>query len=151
MNYKGDIKDFPQEIVEKMLEKQVQQGNKKNVEVFEIDKISQKYVGGFTWRNTEEGFEFWENVILFEKFDLFFEKYPKKTFNRGEKILVWDLDSEEPKERIGLVYVEGAIYPVFTVNCEDEEKFKNNEPFNVVRYTFWKPLPKEEVEEYTLE
>ena len=73
----GDIKDFPIEVVEKMIEEQVKQGNCPNVEVF------QKYItadvgdGGFAWSQTEDGAEFWADV-LDGNFDLFFEKYPKK-------------------------------------------------------------------------
>lgn len=74
----GDIKDFPIEVVEKMIEEQVKQGNCPNVEVF------QKYISadggddGFFWCQTDDGNEFWEKVIGEDNFDLFFEKYPKK-------------------------------------------------------------------------
>ena len=33
MEYKGEIKGFPQEIVEKMLDYQEKQGNKRNIEI----------------------------------------------------------------------------------------------------------------------
>ena len=65
------INDFPIEVVEKMIEEQVKQGNCPNVEVF------QKYItadvgdGGFAWSQTEDGAEFWADV-LDGNFDLFF-------------------------------------------------------------------------------
>lgn len=33
---------------------------------------------GFDWHNTKEKYEFCHAVILDKRFDLFFEKYPKK-------------------------------------------------------------------------
>lgn len=70
--YKGQLKGFPTEVVEKMLERQVQQGNERDVSVFEDDISS-----GFTWGKTIEGYEFWESVIRKENFDLFFKRYPR--------------------------------------------------------------------------
>lgn len=74
----GDIKDFPIEIVEKMIEEQVKQGNCPNVEVFQNGITTDAHNGGFHWENTEDEYDFWEDVIENDNFDLFFEKYPKK-------------------------------------------------------------------------
>ena len=76
-NYKGQIKDFPTEIVEKMLDYQVKQGNKRDITVFEEDKIASICDKGFTWALTEEGSGFWGSIIRERNFNLFFEKYPK--------------------------------------------------------------------------
>lgn len=78
--FKNDLKGFPVEIVEKMLERQVEQGNKRDVSVFERDRTSWKLIGGFAWKDTKEGFHFWNTVITYKKFDHFFEKYPKMDF-----------------------------------------------------------------------
>lgn len=75
--YGGDIADFPPEIVEKMLEYQERQGNQRNIKVFEKDRWSLHASGGFSWIDTDEGFNFWDKVILCKKFDIFFERYPK--------------------------------------------------------------------------
>jgi len=75
MTYKGQIKDFPKEVVEKMLEYQVAQGNTKDVSVFEINKIA--CINGFNWKETEEGGSFWDNVIINHNFERFFEEYQK--------------------------------------------------------------------------
>ena len=71
-NYKGGIKNFPPEVVHKMLERQYEQHNTKSIKAFESSKQS-----GFTWRETPEGFDFWHQVIGEENFNAFFDRYPK--------------------------------------------------------------------------
>lgn len=74
----GDIKDFPIEVVEKMIEEQVKQGNIPNVEVFQKCVILDDEDGGFAWNRTKDGEDFWREVIGESNFDLFFKKYHKK-------------------------------------------------------------------------
>lgn len=74
--YKGEIANFPIQIVEKMLSYQEKQGNARNVEIFEDYASRNRINGGFDWNYTDEGIAFWCNVIDNEKFDLFFEKFP---------------------------------------------------------------------------
>lgn len=74
----GDIENFPIEVVEKMIEEQVKQGNCPNVEVFQNGITTDAHNGGFHWENTEDGYDFWEDVIDNDNFDVFFAKYPKK-------------------------------------------------------------------------
>jgi|GEM_PF-4747932 len=78
MEYKGELKGFPTEVVEKMLERQVEQGNDRNISVFERSKAI--YINGFDWASSPEGHSFWEDVIKDENFDTFFAKYPKTTY-----------------------------------------------------------------------
>ena len=78
--YKGDLKGFPKEIVDKMLEYQVKQGNEKDVSVFEIILDADRYFGGFTWRDTIEGSNWWSKVIDDRNFGTFFGKYPKTPY-----------------------------------------------------------------------
>lgn len=80
MTYKGEIADFPQEVVEKMLERQVEQGNKRDASVFEKKKVAGKNGNGFTWSKTLEGDDFWRNIIEEERFEVFFKKYPSNKF-----------------------------------------------------------------------
>lgn len=75
----GAIKDFPIVLVEKMIEEQVKQGNKADVEVFQKLAITDAKCGGFDWDKTKDGDDFWQEVIGEGNFDLFFEKYPNKT------------------------------------------------------------------------
>lgn len=72
------IKDFPIEVVEKMIEEQVKQGNCPNVEVFQNYANADTADGGFNWSDTKDGDDFWMEVIDDGNFELFFEKYPKK-------------------------------------------------------------------------
>lgn len=74
----GDIKDFPIEVVEKMIEEQVKRGNCPNVEVFQNYTNADTADGGFNWSDTKDGDDFWMEVIDDGNFELFFEKYPKK-------------------------------------------------------------------------
>ena len=74
----GDIKDFPIEVVEKMIEEQVKQGNTPTVEVFQNCATADVKDGGFTWNQTDDGEDFWWDVLDGGKFELFFKKYPKK-------------------------------------------------------------------------
>lgn len=72
---KGDLEGFPEEVIEKMIEKQVEQGNPADVGVFE--ECSDRIKGDFSWPTSIEGFYFWHDVILYRNFTLFFERYPK--------------------------------------------------------------------------
>lgn len=72
-----DLEGFPLEIIEKMIDKQVSQGNPPNVKVFQKRRSIEAWRKGFNWRSTSEGCEFWGKVIGVKKFDLFFTKYPK--------------------------------------------------------------------------
>ena len=52
---KGDLKGFPKEIIARMLDYQEEQGNLRDVSVFERDRKEGHYVGGFEWNETKEG------------------------------------------------------------------------------------------------
>lgn len=76
--YKGQLTGFPTEVVERMLDCQVEQGNKRDATVFESYKRASKYSRGFDWSNASEGRDFWSLIIQGENFDIFFERYPKQ-------------------------------------------------------------------------
>ncbi len=86
-DYIGQIKGFPKEVIEKMLEKQVEQGNPRDVKVFEYMKYagnykrdgrinSHKRIKGFEWAITIEGWDFWNAVIMDKNFGEFYKLYP---------------------------------------------------------------------------
>ena len=75
----GEIKDFPIEVVQKMVEEQIAQGNAPDVTVFQNDSNAIVEYDGFSWEETEDGIEFWEKVVNERDFDLFFKKYPKNS------------------------------------------------------------------------
>lgn|SRR5574344_916969 len=74
----GDIEGFPIEVVQRMIECQVEQGNKADVSVFQNRKSCSGGSGGFEWCDTTERHDFWDKVILNRDFKIFFEKYPKE-------------------------------------------------------------------------
>ena len=92
--YKGQLEGFPQEIVEKMLEYQEKQGNKRDVSVFEKNDCS-----GFFWEESVEKYNFWHEVIEKRNFDLFFERYPKAESKTYPKIMMVSEDGENWTER----------------------------------------------------
>ena len=75
---KGDLKSFPKDIIARMLNYQEEQGNPRNISVFERNKYTIVELGGFDWDKTIEKNIFWEEVIDNKNFDIFFEKYPKQ-------------------------------------------------------------------------
>lgn len=85
------IKGFPIEVVEKMLDRQKEQGNKENVQIFQRNKSASDNIGGFTWSESPEGHDFWHSVINNRNFDTFFSKYPKRkntiiSINKSTKV-----------------------------------------------------------------
>lgn len=75
---KKDIKNFPIEVINYMLEQQVRQGNKLNVTVFERNYKADRKGGGFDWIRTDEGYDFCEEVLDDRNFEVFFVKFPKR-------------------------------------------------------------------------
>lgn len=76
---KGEIANFPIEVVQRMVDCQVEQKNYADVSVFQKSKKADLISRGFGWSLTKEGYEFWQNVIMFRKFGLFFERYQNKS------------------------------------------------------------------------
>lgn len=77
----GKLKDIPDEIVEKMLDNQVNQGNKRDHTVFESNLSAAIIPAGFIWnRSIEEKsgiVDFWHKIIDNKNFDIFYEFYPE--------------------------------------------------------------------------
>lgn len=62
-NLKGKLEGFNVDIVKKMLEYQSKQGNIPSLEVFEKNLGATKGQGGFNWSDTDEGFDFWNEIL----------------------------------------------------------------------------------------
>ena len=75
---KGDLIGFPKEIIARMLECQEEQCGNIDVSVFERDITVGEAAKGFNWGQTKENYDFWNEVIRFKNFALFFARYPKK-------------------------------------------------------------------------
>ena len=76
----GEIKDFPIEVVQEMVNEQVMQGNNADVVVFQDDYRADKNCGGFCWCDSVMGADFWYDVLYCKRFDIFFQKYPKNKY-----------------------------------------------------------------------
>lgn len=122
--YKGRIADFPEEVVEKMLEYQEKQGNLRDVSVFEKYPCHASPLG-FDWDKTDktvEGLDFWFDVIICKKFDLFFSIYPKKKeeliYKVGDKVYHWNygngeiifINLEDKHKTISVQFPKGIAY-----------------------------------------
>ena len=86
-----DEKEIPQEIVDRILEYQLAQTGKKDINVFVPTMGADKSKGGFDYSETIEGFDFWYDIIVRGEFDKFYEKYPKTQttkFKVGDKVKI---------------------------------------------------------------
>lgn len=78
----GELKGFSIGVVIRMLEEQSLQGNKPNVKIFQKFANQNKVGGGFDWNKTENGNNFWTDVIYRGDDDVFFTRYPEyKKYN----------------------------------------------------------------------
>ena len=121
---KGQLEGFPKEIIARMLECQEEQGNKRDVTVFEILIRTSADLYGFSWNKTKEGYEFWYEVIDKKDFNLFFEKYPKKDNQyNSQEFKVGDKVINIITGRIGEVTYINTLnkYPLF-VKFSDEKR-----------------------------
>lgn len=144
----GEIKDFPIEIVEKMIERQMEQGNKADVSVFQRTRFVGASSGGFTWTKTTEDEDeenFWRNVISCKNFDIFFRKYPKEEDYwidpKGRRMLVWD--EEQAKERIVIAKLPSTVegHQYIAVSEAYEREFKEGRKYRTIPWTYAKPIP----------
>jgi hypothetical protein len=140
----GNIENFPIEIVEKMIEEQVRQGNKASVKVFQKYKVADRHQGGFRWDNTKEESIFWHRVIVGEDFDMFFKKYPKvdsKVYIIGDSKI--GIDIIKTLEKYGGVNKyelegkdDGVIYYIDPMTNFITLTDIDSETYNVVAATF---------------
>lgn len=146
-----DLEGFPIEIVEKMLQKQYEQYGEKNISVFQNDRLSEK---GFIWENTIEGHLFWQYIIRYKQFDVFFERYPKLSKNvyifGDEKLYENVIKSLEKRGGInvtnligdggGIYYIDPKTNHIETCSQLDEKLY------NVITSTFEKIEPDKFIE-----
>ena len=72
---------YPPEIIELMLQRQEEQRNPRSIEPFLINIRRGNGRGGFHWEKTVEGYDFWSEVLIAKRFDVFYQKYPKTSNN----------------------------------------------------------------------
>lgn len=133
--FKGDLEGFPEEVVNRMLYYQQEQGNERDIKVFERSKSVSCSGGGFSWGRTEEGHEFWDSVITNGDFKLFFDRCTK-TESKSEELFIKDLP--EPYKSI-------ALKEETLVSWKSQEKLTmqdfewNNSPYGT---DFWEAVSK---------
>lgn len=132
----NSIERFPQEIVDKMLEHQVAQGNLKDIKVFQMDRASAKINGGFDWDSTPEKSQFWNRIIIDRNFDVFFQKYPKLTLPRLVEVRNNE-SSRWVKRVLVLIRKVGSINIYYCIadtdNLERSNWIKTITPWNCMR------------------
>lgn len=138
---KGYLKDFPIEVVEKMLEYQVQQGNPEDITVFQDNKTWNKGIGGFEWADTDVRedrsgrINFWSSVINHKNWGTFFNRFPKYPPKVGKKV-------EEERPDIDFMTDGPYIPPVEGVNVDIEsEDTTIDNPFAELEFTNVDTLP----------
>ena len=108
VEYGGAIAGFPKEVVEKMLDEQERQGNKRDVSIFERRKAVGAEGGGINRGESKDGISFWDKVISDKDFDTFFKEYPK-----SERKCIYE--APKPKFKIGDKVknrINGRIYEI---------------------------------------
>lgn len=106
---KGDLRGLSLDIVARMLECQVQQGNRANIDVFQGNRGADRKIGGFSWPDTVESFEFWAKILSFVCPDPseFYSRYPKGSIYSFQK------------------YIDYTASPI-TKSCENTIKNNNS-------------------------
>lgn len=72
---RGEISGYPIEIIQAAVDRGVEQGNDGNLV---IRGLQHSVAGGFEWAETPEGSRFWSQVMGRQRFDIFFQRYPRE-------------------------------------------------------------------------
>lgn len=115
----GDLEGFPIEVVEKILYNQQLQGNPKDISIFQRNKAFRKFNGGFDWEMTIDGKCFWDNVIIYTLFDIFFERYPKRIETYPKVMMVWNDVKRKAVPRVVQFFMKNVYFA--WASAENEE------------------------------
>jgi hypothetical protein len=63
-SYQGRLRNIPVAILERMLDRQEQAGNPRDITVFERDIYAGTADGGFDWEGTPEMYDYWNCVVI---------------------------------------------------------------------------------------
>lgn len=100
---KGDIADFPIEVVQRMVDLSNGQGrweDERGMITFQENACSAG-PNGLHWSETPEGHGFWRRVIIQKNFKVFFRVYPSKYCDR---IIYIEVDGSNSKHAIDVLY-----------------------------------------------
>jgi hypothetical protein len=119
---KGQLEGFPVEIVDKMIDEQILQGNSRDVTVFENDAGQNKKGGGFDWYESRQKGDYWIEVIGRRNFN-----YPDPTEQDKFKPISEDLKQSEPpsEEMSKRFYAALAISPMIYGTMMQQHGFVN--------------------------
>ena len=101
----GMLEGFPVEVVRKMVSYQ----EVKDVGVFQKYIKAHKVIGGFDWLDTCEGGQFWMDVVLDKKFDVFFERYPKEVKKEYPRVMAVSNDEKDWHKRVVFMEKNGKF------------------------------------------
>ena len=81
------------DILYSMVYNQIKQGNPADVFVFAKNKVASKKSGGFDFNETDEGSDFWDNILVNENYSDYFtpDNYPQ-----GEAVTIKELKADFP-------------------------------------------------------
>lgn len=96
---KGQLSGYPREVISILLTEQVNQNNPVNLEIFEKNINSQKFEGGFNWRETDKGEDYFKNMVTWKVFSLAYEEFPVIPYSQ-EVFIETDLHSYIPSGQI---------------------------------------------------
>lgn len=98
--YNGMLSDIPDDIVEKLLERQFEQTGYRNPEIFERSIGACAGQGGMDWKATIEGTNFWAKILSVGRrnFTVFYEIYPR---DNGEAYIAPERPVVKQKKLIG--------------------------------------------------
>ena len=97
LQFKGQISDFPIEVIAMMVAENINQGA--YVTSYEI--LEKDIDLGFTWRFSPEGYSFWSKVIMDKDFKIFFTEYPDLE-NECKQIRNLNVTPKAPKKDISV-------------------------------------------------
>lgn len=144
---KGDLKGFPLEVIDKMIQRQVEQGNAPNVEIFEKRSTRDDTHKGFWWDGTEEKHDFWKDVILNKNFYLFFKKFPKtdeKELPLPRVIEVRDGEDDDWVRRVVILFKNDEV--ICYSNAETLEETDGK--YLISCWKYWREVQEESKPEY---
>ena len=124
---KGELNNIPDELVEIMLDRQEEQGNKRDASVFEEYLDKSKSIGGFYWTRTVEGYDAWFNALQDKNFDAIL-KHPANVKNKYP-MLMWVGNTEaevKNKERKRVVFMEKCGKYIAWSTAESFEEAENS-------------------------
>lgn len=120
---KGYLEGFPLNIIDKMIDEQIAQGNRPDVTVFEHDAGQNKKGGGFDWSLSRQKEEYWQEVIGNRNFD-----DPDPTEQEPEQTTKPEPPSEEMSKRLKVAMATMSLNPeLINISFEDEDMVQDDE------------------------